>query len=258
MPLDRVEQASDHVLRVFGSHDRLEGLEDERSLLDAHLALVEASHLEQTLVCGDGGLLLRETLLLLDEGLGSRIGLDLHTARLLPLLNGHRSLREALAERAAEMGLGEEDAARFADAGLPALRRLFELGFLAHVPRNQELGPRTAGCGSNTPTTRGVEASAPARPAISLRWSPQRPPTGALGVQEGPRSRHPRGLGLVGSLKSLLHKPAFGQRSGRNRDKRAGQRVVLRRGAPHFLFAQHLVKGSQIPAAFMPPTRTRE
>jgi len=134
VPLDRVEQASDHVLRVFGSHDRLEGLEDERSLLDAHLALVEASHLEQTLVCRDGGLQLRDTLLLLDEGLGSRIGLDLHTARLLPLLNGHRSLREALAERAAEMGLGEEDAARFADAGLPALRRLFELGFLAHVP----------------------------------------------------------------------------------------------------------------------------
>jgi hypothetical protein len=47
---------------------------------------------------------LRGTLLSLDEGLGFQLGLDLHTARLLPLLDGRRSLREALGERAAEMG----------------------------------------------------------------------------------------------------------------------------------------------------------
>jgi hypothetical protein len=130
VPVDRIEQASDHVLRVFASHDRLEGLDDERSLLDARLTLVEAHHLEQTLVRGAEGMQLRGTLLSLDEGLGFQLGLDLHSARLLPLLDGRRSVREALGERAAEMGLDEENAARFAAAALPPLRRLLELGFL--------------------------------------------------------------------------------------------------------------------------------
>jgi hypothetical protein len=129
--LDRLEHAGEHVLRVLGSQDYLETLEDERALLDASFSLVEPHHLEQKLVCRDGGAELQQTVLALDEGLGFRIGLDLHTTRLLPLLDGSRPLRDALAQRIAELELGDEDAARFRTAALPVVRRLIELGFLS-------------------------------------------------------------------------------------------------------------------------------
>jgi hypothetical protein len=70
-------------------------------------------------------------LLSLDEGLGFQIGIDDHTAELLPLLDGGRSLREALARRTAALGLDAGDAARFEEAALPVVRRLLELGLLS-------------------------------------------------------------------------------------------------------------------------------
>lgn len=128
--LDRLEQAGDHVLRVFGSQDYLHALEDERALLEAGFALVEHHHLDQTLVCQDGECAVRGTVLSLDEGLGFRVALDVHTTRLLPLLDGRRPLRKVLARQAAEMELSAEDTARFTTAALPVVRRLVELGFL--------------------------------------------------------------------------------------------------------------------------------
>jgi hypothetical protein len=70
--------------------------------------------------------------LVLEEGFAFRTGLDVHTAQLVPLLDGRRPLREVLAQRAAEMGLGNEDAVRFEAAALPVVRRLLELGLLVH------------------------------------------------------------------------------------------------------------------------------
>jgi methylase of polypeptide subunit release factors len=132
VPLERLEQASEHVLRVFAAQDYLEALEDDRGLLDARFALVERHHLEQTLACREGRAELQGTVLVLEEGFAFRTGLDVHTAQLVPLLDGRRPLREVLAQRAAEMGLGNEDAVRFEAAALPVVRRLLELGLLVH------------------------------------------------------------------------------------------------------------------------------
>jgi hypothetical protein len=122
--LDRLEQAGEHVLRVYASQDYLESLDDEHRLLDERFVVVERHHLEQRLRRNE----LQSTMLALDEGLGFRVALDVHTARLLPLLDGTRTLREALAE----LTLDELDAA------LPVVRRLLELGFLDRAPSADE------------------------------------------------------------------------------------------------------------------------
>jgi hypothetical protein len=127
--LDRLEQAGEHVLRVFDTQDYLEWLDDAQ-LLESTFALVDGHHLEQTLAYRDGRAELRATTLTLDEGLAFRVALDDHTSRLLPLLDGRRPLRAVLSERADEMKLGRDDAARFEAAALPVVRRLLELGLL--------------------------------------------------------------------------------------------------------------------------------
>jgi SAM-dependent methyltransferase len=118
--LERLEQASDHILRVFRTQDYLEALDDDRRLLDETIALVEQHHVEET----RRGAELEGTVLSLDEGLGFRTALDEYTAALVPLLDGTRPLREVLSQ------LAVGDAERFESAALPAVRRLLELGFL--------------------------------------------------------------------------------------------------------------------------------
>jgi len=127
--LDRLEQASEHVLRVFETQDLLESL-GEQELLDERLELVPAHELRKTFVCGYGDVVPRSTLLSLDEGLGFQIGIDDHTAQLLPLLDGRLTIRSALAERAAAMRLAPEDARSFKAAAVPVVVRLLELGLL--------------------------------------------------------------------------------------------------------------------------------
>jgi methylase of polypeptide subunit release factors len=128
--LERLEQAGEHVLRLFEAEDYLESLDDDRGLLDASFALADGHRLEQTLVCSGGKADLRSTVLSLDAGLAFRIGLDEHTERLLPLLDGQRPLRAAIDDGAAELRLGGTDASRFEETALPVVRRLVELGFL--------------------------------------------------------------------------------------------------------------------------------
>jgi methylase of polypeptide subunit release factors len=130
VPLDRLEQASDHILRVFETQDYLDGLDDDRRLLDARFALVERHDLEQTLAVRDGRTEVQATVLSLDDGFRFRTGLDEHTAQLLPLLDGRRPLRDVLARRIDELKLSEADARRYETAALPVVRRLLELGFL--------------------------------------------------------------------------------------------------------------------------------
>jgi methylase of polypeptide subunit release factors len=133
VPLDRLAQASQHVQRVFDTQDYLDRLDDKRELLDTHLALVEHHHLEQILTCRDGTTEVHTSVLSLDEGLGFRTGLDLHATHLVQLLDGHRSLSNAIAQRVGEMGLDSNDAARFETATLPVVHRLLQLGFLIRV-----------------------------------------------------------------------------------------------------------------------------
>jgi methylase of polypeptide subunit release factors len=114
--LERLEQASDHILRVFRAQDFLESLDDDRRLLDETFTLVERHHLEESRRQTE----LEGTVLSLDEGLGFRTALDVHTARLIPLLNGRRRLGDVLAE----LEVADPKAA------FPAVRRLLELGFV--------------------------------------------------------------------------------------------------------------------------------
>jgi hypothetical protein len=128
--LDRVEQGSGHVLRVFETQDYLEALDDDRRLLGDVLHLADGHRLEQTLACREGRAEVRSTTLCLDEGFAFRVALDEHAARLVPLLDGERPLGEVLTRRAEEMRLGPDEAARFEAAALPVVRRLLELGLL--------------------------------------------------------------------------------------------------------------------------------
>jgi hypothetical protein len=115
------------MLRIVAAEDFLAELARPENLLDEWLALVEAHQLDQRLAAREGALGHVHTSLLLEEGLGFVIGIDLETAELLPALDGYSTAREALAARARERGLEEE---RLERAALPVIRRLFELGFL--------------------------------------------------------------------------------------------------------------------------------
>jgi hypothetical protein len=130
LPLDRLEPASDHTLRVFAAHDYLHQLGDEGALLDARVALTERHRLEQTLRCDSGGFRVDAQTLGLEDGLAFRIGIDRYTTVLLPHLDGDTTVRDALMRAAADLELARSDRERFAQAALPVVRRLLELGFL--------------------------------------------------------------------------------------------------------------------------------
>jgi hypothetical protein len=130
-PLDRLEPAGDHTLRVFAAQDRLER-DGDSELLDACLALTPHHRLMQHLEAADGGFAVRAQTLELTDGLCFTVGVDRHTASLLPYLDG-RPLREALAAAASTFELEESERAAYAPAALPVVRRLLALGFLVEA-----------------------------------------------------------------------------------------------------------------------------
>jgi hypothetical protein len=131
LPLDRLEPAGDHTLRVFAAQDLLERIEDAE-LLDARLQLVSSHRLVQHLEAADGTFAVHAQTLELTDGLCFTIGVDRHTASLLPHLDG-RPLREALQDAAGTFELEENERATYLSAAVPVVRRLFALGFLVEV-----------------------------------------------------------------------------------------------------------------------------
>ena len=129
LPLDRLEPAGEHTLRVFAARDELDGLADER-LLGLRLALVEHHRLEQSLAARDGGLVVESQTLELTDGLRFAVGVDRHTASLLPHFTGRRQLRDVLARARRTFELEPEEQQQFVPAAIPVVRRLLELGFL--------------------------------------------------------------------------------------------------------------------------------
>ncbi len=128
LPLDRLEPAGDHTLRVFAAQDLLERVSDAE-LLAARLLLTPHHRLEQHLEASEGGFVVKSQTLVLTDGLCFSVGVDRHTASLLPYLDG-RPLREALANAATTFDLEERERAAYAPAALPVVRRLLALGFL--------------------------------------------------------------------------------------------------------------------------------
>jgi Methyltransferase small domain len=130
IPLDRLESAGEHTLRVFAAADLLAELSDDEALLDQTFVLVDQHRIEQELVVrGDGPIVQSQTLELTD-GLRFRAGLDRYSAALVRRLGADRPLRESLDGAAADLGLNEYERDRYRTAALDVVKRLLELGFL--------------------------------------------------------------------------------------------------------------------------------
>ena len=129
LPLDRLEPAGEHTLRVFAAQDLLDRLADA-DLLELPLALTAQHRLEQTLSIRSGGFSVEKQTLELTDGLRFTLGIDWHTASLLPHFDGRRTLREVLARAAQTFELEPSEREGFVPAALPVVRRLLELGFL--------------------------------------------------------------------------------------------------------------------------------
>jgi SAM-dependent methyltransferase len=110
--------ADHHIARLFENQDYL-ATRGERALLDDCFRLVDDHVLEQTVRLGEGGGTQR-SVLGLENGLRWRVALDANTAMVLSRFDGRRPLREALPDR-------------FVNAGVGAVRRLVELGFVEPV-----------------------------------------------------------------------------------------------------------------------------
>ena len=133
IPIERLEPATEHTLRVFAAEDYLAALTDERALLEERFALVDAHRLEQELVCREGRFDVESQTLALTEGLAFRAGLDRSTAMLIPHFDPRRRLADVLAAAEADLDVEEDERERYAAAALPVVRRLFELGFLVRA-----------------------------------------------------------------------------------------------------------------------------
>jgi SAM-dependent methyltransferase len=130
IPIDRLEPASEHTLRVFGAEDYLAALPGESALLEERFELVDAHRLEQELQCRDGRFEVQSQTLVLTEGLAFRAGIDRSTGMLLPHFGRGRRLADVLAAAAADLEVEDENRERFAEAALSVVRRLLQLGFL--------------------------------------------------------------------------------------------------------------------------------
>jgi len=129
LPLDLLEPAGEHTLRVFSAQDTLDELDDEE-LLDRVVGVTEHHRLRQILHAESGRLVVDEQILELTDGLRFTIGIDRHTASLLQHVDGERSLREVLERARSTFELEPEEDERFVAAALPVVRRLLALGFL--------------------------------------------------------------------------------------------------------------------------------
>ena len=131
LPPGRLKPASDHILRVFAAHDLLAEAPDGERLLEERIRVVPKATVEQRVRFHEGQPRMEGMTLTLDEGVGYQAGMEPQVLYLLTQLDGHRTLRGAFAEGAKHEGVA--DAELYARAGLPVVRRMFELGFLERV-----------------------------------------------------------------------------------------------------------------------------
>jgi methylase of polypeptide subunit release factors len=131
LPAERLKPASDHIQRVFAAQDLLAGATDGERLLEVRMRVVPKAIAEQKLRFLNGEPQVERINLTMDEGIGFQAGMDGQVLQLLTQLNGSRTLREALAEGAKSAGV--TDLEGYTRAGLPAARRMFELGFLERI-----------------------------------------------------------------------------------------------------------------------------
>ncbi len=126
LPAERLSPASDHILRVFASQDRLAALGSDEELLDQRFRLVPKHRVTRARALGHGD---ERIDLSLEEGLGFQASIDGHILRVLARLDG-RTLRDALVVASRDGRLDASDEERFVAQGGALARRLLGPGFI--------------------------------------------------------------------------------------------------------------------------------
>jgi hypothetical protein len=120
--------AGDQVRRLIEAGDDLAGETGRAMLLDEPLVRSPRHHLEQVLRPRADGYNVEDAVLVLDEGLPFRVPADSFTMQLLGLIDGRRTVRQAIAE-VLTAHHQNPDTHEFAVA-LRTVTHLVELGFL--------------------------------------------------------------------------------------------------------------------------------
>jgi SAM-dependent methyltransferase len=120
---DRLNVSGDHVLRVLANRDFLDGAGTDEALLGRRLRLADDHVLERVFRFEDGEGAIERSTLRLEGGFGFGVAVDLDVTDVLSLLDGRRTLGDALTAR----GVTDDEVVRSAAA---AARRLVELGLL--------------------------------------------------------------------------------------------------------------------------------
>jgi len=118
------------ILRVFEAEDYLHSIDGDRELLEQQFALVPEHRLEERLTSNKGEWQLHDATLSLTEGIAFEGGFDLETAQLVQLLDGKRTLSEAVRARSESLGLSAEDESALRQTAVEVAKRLYQLGFL--------------------------------------------------------------------------------------------------------------------------------
>jgi hypothetical protein len=133
VPPGRLTAASDHILRVFAAQDFLDGLTDERALLEERFELAPHDLLEQRVVLREGKWIVEAITLALEEGLGFLAEIDRHTVRMLASLDGGRTLGELTEGLATSVDADANAREQLVNGILPVFRSMLELGYLARA-----------------------------------------------------------------------------------------------------------------------------
>ena len=120
--------ADHHIARLIENQDYL-AAHDDGALSNDRFQLVDDHLLDETLRLGEGERI-RRRVLRLENGLRWQVALDANTVAVLSRLDGRRPLREVLMDAAAAADEQAPPPDRFLEAGLSAVRRLLELGFV--------------------------------------------------------------------------------------------------------------------------------
>jgi SAM-dependent methyltransferase len=128
LPGNPAGPCSEHILRIFGSQDRLQALRGDEALLGQAFRLVDDHLVRQTLRRKDGDYVVQEAEIRLAGGLGFQGSVDPFLLHLLKGCDGRRPLRE-LVDDLARRG-SSVDRATLTDGVVSAVRALVSLGFL--------------------------------------------------------------------------------------------------------------------------------
>ena len=123
LPRAALRPAGRHVRRLFDVHDRLSEVESDSALRDRRLRVVDDAVVTQDTRFAAGRWQADSLTLRLESGLPFSAELDPPTARLIRVLDGSRTLDEALIAAALESAAERETA-------LSLARRMLEVGFL--------------------------------------------------------------------------------------------------------------------------------